>query len=102
MGKEDPDLVAGQAVRAMVRGRSSVIGARVISVPAAGLITVLPQAARTRLQAVLSQPSRRRRGGTRRAQPSPGHRVQWRTLEFMPSAVLLPPDDIGLTVELLR
>jgi short-subunit dehydrogenase len=60
MGKEDPDLVAGQAVRAMLRGRSSVIGGRVISVPAAGLIAVLPQAARTRLQAALSRPGRPR------------------------------------------
>lgn len=60
MIKESPDLVARKAVRSMLRGRSSVIGGRLISVPAAGLITVLPGPARARLQAILSRPLRRR------------------------------------------
>lgn len=60
MVKESPDLVARQAVHAMLRGRSSVIGGRLISVPAAGLIAVLPGPGRARLQAILSRPLRRR------------------------------------------
>lgn len=58
MGKENPQLVARQAVRALLHGRSSVVGGRIISLPAAGLLTVLPQSARTRLQAMLSRPGR--------------------------------------------
>ncbi|HEU5483291.1 MAG TPA: SDR family NAD(P)-dependent oxidoreductase [Microlunatus sp.] len=59
MTKEDPELVARQAVRALLRGRSSVVGGRAISIPAAALISMLPQNARTRLQALLSKPARR-------------------------------------------
>jgi short-subunit dehydrogenase len=59
MGKEQPDLVARQAVRALLRGRSTVIGGRLIALPSAALITALPQPARTWLQALLSRPVRR-------------------------------------------
>jgi short-subunit dehydrogenase len=58
MPKERADVVARQAVRALLRGRPTVIGGRVIGAPAALLIAVLPQGARTRLQAVLSRPWR--------------------------------------------
>jgi short-subunit dehydrogenase len=58
MGKEDPELVGRQAVRAMLRGRPSVVGGRMVSIPAAGLIAVLPPSVRTRLQAMLSRPAR--------------------------------------------
>jgi uncharacterized protein len=60
MWKEHPDLVARQAVRGLLRGRPTVIGGRLISVPSAGLIAALPQAARTRVQALLSRPTARR------------------------------------------
>jgi short-subunit dehydrogenase len=75
MMKEDADLVGRQAVQALLRGRPTVIGGRAISIPAAGLISVLPPAARTRLQALLSRPARRDRrprrsaGSSRHTQP---------------------------------
>ena len=56
MLKEPPELVAGQAVRGLLRGRRMVIGGRLISVPAAVGLVLLPRAARTRLQALLSEP----------------------------------------------
>ena len=57
MWKEHPDVVARQAVRALQTGRSTVIGGRLVAVPSAALIGLLPQSARTRLQAALSRPS---------------------------------------------
>jgi short-subunit dehydrogenase len=58
MLKEPPELVARQAVRGLLRGRPTVIGGRLISVPAAVALALLPRAARARLQALLSKPRR--------------------------------------------
>jgi short-subunit dehydrogenase len=61
MWKESPEVVARQAVSALMRGRATVIGGRAFIGGFAVLLAVLPSKARTELQALLSRPRSRRR-----------------------------------------